>query len=98
MALSTCDGIHGIIHIGNETYYIHPMNDAQLDGHHMILNQINVEQNASHVPDEYLFAENQMEDIVQRRVKLRHIDIREKSINPFSFNFLQFTDETISKE
>lgn len=67
VALSTCDGIHGVIHTDNGTFFIHPKDDAQLDGHHMIINQKSIEQNTSHVPHEFMLDDNQIRSI-QRRV------------------------------
>lgn len=98
VALSTCDGIHGIIHIGNETYSIHPKNDAQLDGHHMIFNQKSIEQNTSqHVPREILFRENQMQDIQRRVIS----GITNRNHDRIVLTFIVFSwiqDEEISKE
>lgn len=98
VALSTCDGIHGIIYIGDETYFIHPKDDAQLDGHHLILNQKSLEQNKTHVPHELLFAKNQIEENIQRRViAINCVTIVGRKLIFFFFLIL-FADKTISKE
>lgn len=78
-----------------ETYFIHPKEDAQLDSHHMIINQKSLVQNrTSNVPQQFLFAENLLGKI-QRRVTFVHLPIRcrRKLISIF-----EFAVETIYKK